>query len=76
MLCYCLKCKKKKKILEKKPEGCKGKKRLINGFIKCGVCNSKKLRFLKEQEASGILGNMLGTKTLLLGDMPTTNEVI
>ena len=31
---------------------------------KCSVCGIKKSRFLKEQEAKGLLSN-LGTKTLL-----------
>ena len=31
---------------------------------KCVVCNSKKSRFIKEQEASGLLGS-LGIKTPL-----------
>ena len=39
---------------------------------KCAVCGSKKSRFMKEQEAEGLLGN-LGIKSLskipLLGDL-------
>ena len=40
---------------------------------KCGICGSKKSRFIKKQEASGILSN-LGLKTPLnkiplLGDI-------
>ena len=31
---------------------------------KCSVCRIKKLRFVKEQEANGLLSN-LGIKTLL-----------
>ena len=31
---------------------------------KCGICSSKKSRFIKKQEASGILSN-LGLKTPL-----------
>ena len=42
-------------------------------FSKCGVCNSKKSRFMKEQETKGILSG-LGLKTplskiLLLADI-------
>ena len=36
----------------------------------CAVCGSKKSRFTKEKEASGILGNLLGTKIPVLGDLP------
>ena len=38
----------------------------------CAVCGSKKSRFTKEKEASGILGNLLGTKIPVLGDLPLT----
>ena len=27
---------------------------------RCAVCNNKKLKFLKEQEAGGLLNNLLG----------------
>ena len=40
-------------------------------FLKCAVCDSKKLRFSKEQEASGLLSsleiNKLLNKIILLG---------
>ena len=29
---------------------------------KCSVCNSKKSKFIKEQEARGLLSNLLGVK--------------
>ena len=29
---------------------------------KCAVCNSKKSKFIKEQKAKGLLGNLLGAK--------------
>ena len=29
---------------------------------KCSVCNSKKPKFIKEQEARGLLSNLLGVK--------------
>ena len=42
-------------------------------LIKCAVCDSKKLRFIKEQEASELLGNLrLKTylsKITLLGEI-------
>ena len=58
--------KKKSKI----PITCKNPKtvRMKNGKImllsKCAVCDSKKLEFIKEQEASGLLSS-LGIKKLL-----------
>ena len=33
-------------------------------LLKCAVCNSKKSKFIKEQEASGLLSS-LGIKTTL-----------
>ena len=33
---------------------------------KYAVCNSKKSKFIKEQEAKGLLGNLLGAKILIL----------
>ena len=35
----------------------------------CIVCNSKKTKFLKEQEAKGLLGNFPGAKIPILGDI-------
>ena len=35
----------------------------------CIVRNSKKSKFLKEQEAKGLLGNLLGAKIPVLGDI-------
>ena len=32
---------------------------------KCSICNSKNPKFLKEQEAKGLLGILLGIKTPL-----------
>ena len=37
------------------------------------VCRSKKLKFIKEQEAIGILGNKLRTKILVLRNIPIAN---
>ena len=42
----------------------KTKKKKPVYLSKCGVCGSKKLRFIKKQEACGLLSN-LGIKTLL-----------
>ena len=39
----------------------------------CAVCGCKTPRFIKEQEASGIQGNLLGTKIPVLGNLPLTN---
>ena len=50
---YCLKCKKNTENIDPKVSSA------INGRVmilsKCTVCNSKKLRFIKNQEAKGLL---------------------
>ena len=57
MLTYCLKCKKNAKML-------KTKNGRLNLSSKCAACGSKKSRFMKEQEAKGLLSN-LGIRTPL-----------
>ena len=76
MSSYCLKCKKKKRkrntenINPRVSKTSNGKTVILS---KCAICGSKKLRFIKKQEVSGILSN-LGRKTPLskvplLGDI-------
>ena len=55
MLCYCFKC--RKNTQNKNPEVVKRK-------------NNKKSKFLKEQEARGLLSNLLGVKLPILSDIP------
>ena len=45
---------------------------LLSIFV---VCNSKELKFLKEQEAKELSGNILGTKIPILGDIPLVNTL-
>ena len=42
---------------------------------KCAVCNSKSLKFLKEQEAKGLLRNLTGIKVPILNDSPVVNTL-
>ena len=60
--CYCLKCRKNTE--SKNPKVAKTKNERIMFLSKCAVCDSKKSKFIKEQEASGLLTS-LGTRTLL-----------
>ena len=62
MLSSCLKCRKNTE--SKKPKVVKTKNGRIMLLSKCDVCDSKKTRFIKQQEASWLLGS-LGMKTLL-----------
>ena len=56
-----MKCIKK---IQKNPKGAKTKNRRIMFLSKCTVRDSKKLKFIKEQDASRFLSS-LGIKTLL-----------
>ena len=59
---YCMKC---KKVIENvDPKMFKTKNNRLIMQSKCPVCRIKKSRFVKEQEAKGLLSN-LGIKTPL-----------
>ena len=62
MLSYCLKC--RKDIESKNPKVVKTKNGRIMLLSNCAVSNSKKSRFVKEQEASRLLSS-LGIKAPL-----------
>ena len=71
MKSHCLKCRKNIENINPRVS------KTINGrtmvLLKCEICDSKKSRFIKNQESKGLLSN-LGVKTLLskvpiLGDI-------
>ena len=62
MLSYCLKCRKNTE--SKNPKVVRTKNGRIMLLSKCAMCDSKKSKFIKEQEASGLLIS-LGIKTPL-----------
>ena len=62
MLSYCLKCRKSTE--SKNPKIARTENGRIMLLSNCVVCNSKKSKFIKEQEASELL-NSLGIKTPL-----------
>ena len=62
MLSYCLKCIYIKKKESKNPKLVRTKHGRILLLSKCAVCDSKKPKFIKEQEASRLLSS-LGIKT-------------
>ena len=61
MLSYCLKCRKNKQ--SKKPEVMKTKNGRIMLLSKCAVRDSKKSKFIKKEETSG-LSNSSGKRHL------------
>ena len=62
MLSYCLRCRKHTE--SKNPKFVRTRNKRIMLSSKCMVCDSKITKFIKEQEASGLLKG-LGTNTLL-----------
>ena len=56
MLSCCLKCTKNTE--SKNPKATRTKTERIMVLSKCKVCDSKKSKFIKEQEASGLLSSL------------------
>ena len=56
MKTYCLKCKKDTENIDSKIVRTKNNRLLIQS--KCSDCKNKKSRFVKEQEAKGLLSNL------------------
>ena len=71
MLSYCLKCKKNTENINPKVSKTTNGKTMI--LSKCAICGSKKSKFIKEQQAKGLLSNLGFTTPLnkipLLGDI-------
>ena len=71
MLSYCFKCRKNTKSINPKVSKTTNSKVII--LSTCAICGTKKSKFIKEQEAKGLLSN-LGLRTPLnkipvLGDI-------
>ena len=62
MLSYCLKCRKNTESIDPKVSATSNGKTMI--LLKCAICGSKKSKFIKKQEAKGLLSN-LGIRTPL-----------
>ena len=56
MKSYCLKCRKDTENINPKVSGTSNGKAMI--LSKCAICGSKKSRFIKNQEAKGLLSNL------------------
>ena len=57
MLSYCLECRENTE--SKNPKVVRTKNGRIMLVSKCAVCDCKKLKFIKEQEASGLLSRLV-----------------
>ena len=68
---YCLKCKEDTEDINLRVSNTSNSKRML--LSKCAKCGSKKRRFIKKQEAKGILSNLDVrtplSKVPLLGDI-------
>ena len=73
MLSYCLKCRRNTE--SKNSEVVSIKNERIMFLSKCSVCNSKKLKFLKEKETRGLLKNLTRVKITILSDLPILNTL-
>ena len=66
---YCLSCKKVTKNIN--PKIVRTKNNRLMMLSKCAICNNKKSRFIKKQDAKGLLSN-LGIRTPL-SEIPLLN---
>ena len=69
---YCLKCKKHTKNIDPQVSSTSNGKFMI--LSKCAICNSKKSKFIKKQEANGLLSK-LGIKTAL-SKIPVLGDIL
>ena len=71
MLSYYLKYRKNTESKSKKVVKTKNGRTML--LLKCAVCNHKKSRTFKEQEARGLLSKLTGIKVSILRDLPIAN---
>ena len=74
MLSFCLKCRRNTE--SKNPKVARTKNGWIMLLSKCAVCNIKKLKFIKEQEAKRLLSNLTGIKIPFLSDFLILNAIL
>ena len=72
MSSYCLKCRKNTESINPRVSKTNNGKTMI--LSKCAICGSKKSRFIKNQEAKGLLSN-LGIRTPL-SKVPTLGDIL
>ena len=72
MLSYCLKCKKNTESINPKVSKTSNSKAMI--LSTCAICGRKKSKFIKEQQAKGLLSN-LGLRTSL-NKIPVFGDIL
>ena len=69
---YCLKCRKNTENIDPKVSASSNGRVII--LSKCAICGSKKSRFIKNQEAKGLLSK-LGIRTPL-NEVPILGDIL
>ena len=72
MLSFCLKCRRNTKSINPKVSKTTNSKGMI--LSTCAICGSKKSKFIKQQEAKGLLSN-LGLRTPLI-KIPVLGDIL
>ena len=72
MLSYCFKCRRNIKSINPKVSKTSNGKAII--LSTCAICGSKKSKFIKQQEAKGLLSN-LGFRTPL-NKIPVLGDIL
>ena len=72
MLSYCFKCRRNTKSINPKVSKTTNGKAII--LSTCAICGGKKSKFIKEQEAKGLLSN-LGFRTSL-NKIPVLGDIL
>ena len=72
MLSYCLKCRRNIESINPKVSKTTNGKAIV--LSTCAVCGSKKSKFIKQQEAKGLLNN-LGLRTAL-NKIPVLRDIL
>ena len=72
MKSYCSKCRKDTENINLRVSSTSNGRKMI--LSKCAICGSKKSRFIKNQEARGLLSN-LGIR-YLLGKVPILGNIL
>ena len=72
MKSYCLKCRKNTENIDPRVSKTNNGRTML--LSKCGICDSRKSRFIKNQEAKRLLSN-LGVRTPL-NKVPTLGDIL
>ena len=72
MKSYCLKCRKNTENINPRLSNTSNSRTMV--LSRCAICDSKKSRFIKNQEAKGLLSN-IGIQ-ILLSKVPILDDIL